>query len=95
MDRKWRTNRSAFDTALSLPEFERRLSALPWRKEYALASVTDIYAVYIMLHIEDQEWQVAWSPEGEFYYFLATRHVTVEGETAIVAPEGDEDAPEV
>lgn len=96
MDRKWRTNRPAYHTALSFPDFEKIVNGIPWRNDYELASLTDLYAVYIMLHIEGQEWELSWSPDGEFYYFVAKRYVEEGAEDAVIhAPEGDEDAPEV
>jgi len=90
MDRKWRTNRSALDTVLSFPQFTQL--AQPWRHGYTLATLTDLYAVYTVLHIESKEWSLQWSEEGQFYYFLVKQTI-VDG--TVAAPEGDEDPPEV
>ena len=92
MDRKWRTNRGAHDTVLSYPAF--RDLAQPWRQDYTLASLTDLYAVYTVLHIENKEWTLAWSEEAQFYYFVA-KETIVEEQPGIAAPEGDEDMPQV
>ena len=94
MDRKWRTNRSAIDTVLSFPAFKELFS--PWQESYKLASLTDLYSVYTVLHIESKDWEVAWSNEGQLYYFLAKQVVAQPGEAQqAAAPEGDEDMPEV
>ena len=94
MDRKWRTNRNAINTVLSFPAFCEQ--SKPWRESYKLASLTDLYAVYVVLHIENKEWELRWSPEGEFYYFIATQVAAPPGqEQQAAAPEGDEDMPEV
>lgn len=95
MDRKWRTNRSAIETVLAYQDF---LEAIPQRDaEYTLASSTDLYAVYTMLHIERKESELRWSPQGSFYYFIAVQSLQPEGEEAQQprAPEGDEDMPQV
>jgi hypothetical protein len=94
MDRKWRTNRGAIDTVLGLEEFRAALPP-PWpRPGYALASLTDLYAVYTALHIEGKRWEVRWSEEGRFLFFVARSLVYGGGgAAAAAAPEGDEDAP--
>jgi hypothetical protein len=94
MDRKWRTNRGALDVVMSFDAFTASLGA--WRAGYDLASPTDLYATYTVLLIESKDWEVRWSEAGEFYYFVTRQTVTPEGaEPAAVAPEGDEDPPEV
>ena len=92
MDRKWRTNRRALDTVLSYPAFRELVT--PWKDNYKLATLTDLYSVYTVLHIESKEWEMGWCEEGQFYYFIARQRI---GETAkqAPAPEGDEDMPEV
>lgn len=91
MDRKWRTNKSAIKTVLSFPDFSKLIT--PWKIEYTLASLTDLYAIYVVLHIESKEWEIKWSEEGSFYYFLVKE--TIVEDNQIRAPEGDEDVPEV
>jgi hypothetical protein len=91
MDRKWRLNRNAINTVLSFPAFCDTIT--PLKEGYALASLTDLYAVYTVLHIESKEWEVRWSPEGEFYYFIAKQTITKKQQAAV--PEGDEDMPAV
>ena len=93
MDRKWRTNRSAIDTVLSFPDFVRQVG--PWKEGYKVASLTDLYAVYTVLHIEDKEWEIKWSESAQIYYFIAKQTIEQGVETKASAPEGDEDVPEV
>lgn len=94
MDRKWRTNRAAIHTVLSLPEFRQCIG--PLRPSYSLATVTDLYAAYTVLHIESKRWELQWSEAGGFYYFVTQQTVELDGSNAnAVAPEGDEDTPEV
>lgn len=88
MDRKWRTNRAAIQDVLSVQEFAEKVGE--WNEKSALVSLTDLYAVYTVLHIEKKTWEVHWSQECQFYYFLATE--VVESRTKrLEAPEGDED----
>ena len=90
MDRKWRTNRGAVDTVQPLPTFRASLGI--WKSEYQLATLTDLYAAYTVLHIEDKECTLMWSEEAGFYYFLTRQ--TIDGESpSVAAPEGDEDPP--
>ena len=95
MQRKWRTNRWALDTVLAHPVF--RESIPPRDAEYTLADPTDLYAVYTVLHIENKQSELRWSPHGRFYYFLAQweQAQTADGRQAqqTAAPEGDEDPP--
>ena len=95
MQRKWRTNRWALDTVLAYPVF--RESIPPRDAEYTLADPTDLYAVYTVLHIENKQSELRWSPHGRFYYFLAQweQAQTADGRQAqqTAAPEGDEDPP--
>ena len=91
MDRKWRLNRGAINTVLSFPAFCKLVE--PLQESYKLATLTDLYAVYTVLHIESKEWEVRWSSEGEFYYFIAKQTITQTQQAAV--PEGDEDIPAV
>ena len=94
MDRKWRTNRAAINTVLSFPAFRDLVT--PLEPTYNLATITDLYSVYTVLHIENKQWEVQWSPEGQLYYFLAKQTVAKPGEVQqAAAPEGDEDMPPV
>lgn len=94
MDRKWRTNRRALDTVLSYPAFRDLVT--PWKNTYNLSTLTDLYSVYTVLHIESKEWEVRWCEEGQFYYFLAKQTIAQPGAAQqAAAPEGDEDMPEV
>ena len=96
MDRKWRFNRTALDTITPIQEFK---AALPPRDaDYELASVSDLYAVYTVLHIENRAIELQWSGQGRFYYFIAVQRYQRKGKAAVAvaaAPEGDEDPPEV
>lgn len=96
MDRKWRTNRTAIDTVLSFPDFSQSL--LPLNPSYDLASLTDLYSVYVVLHIEDKEWEIRWSEEGQFYFFIAKQTIMpsiLPQQQPDAVPEGDEDMPRV
>lgn len=92
MDRKWRTNRGAINTVQSVQDFEAAMP--PADAAYTLASTTDLYAVYTVLHIECKESELRWSPQGSFYYFLAVQRLAEEGQAQPAAPEGDEDMPQ-
>jgi len=92
MDRKWRTNRAAIATVLSLPHFAERVGK--WQDSYKLASLTDLYALYTVLLIENKQWEVKWSDSGGFYYFVAISQLDSR-EAVAAAPEGDEDVPQV
>ena len=55
-----------------------------------------MYAVYTVLHIERKKWEVRWSEDGEFYFFVAKETLPAPGQAAAAAvPEGDEDMPAV
>jgi len=95
MDRKWRTNRDAINTVLPLHEFAKL--AHPWRQSYSLATLTDLYAVYTVLHIEKTEWELTWSEDGQFYYFFAIQTIVnddAQAEAGAVL-EGDKNISEV
>lgn len=70
MDRKWRTNRAAIFTVVPYAEYCCRI--LQRTAEYDLATPSDLYAVYTVLHIESKTSELHWSESGGFYYFLAT-----------------------
>uniref|UniRef100_A0A1D2ACN0 Uncharacterized protein n=1 Tax=Auxenochlorella protothecoides TaxID=3075 RepID=A0A1D2ACN0_AUXPR len=70
MDRKWRTNRAAIFTVVPYAEYCSRI--LQRTAEYDLATPSDLYAVYTVLHIESKTSELHWSESGGFYYFLAT-----------------------
>ena len=99
MDRKWRTNRSALDTVQSFPDFQAAMPACDC--SYTLATATDLYAVYTVLHIEGKTSELRWSSQGRFYYFIAVQELWEQAGAAVAAgalpaaPEGDEDPPEV
>lgn len=93
MDRKWRTNKSAIDTVLSFPDFVQHVGQ--WKNGYSMASLTDLYAVYTVLHIEDKQWAIKWSESAQIYYFIAKQTLDQGDEKKVSAPEGDEDVPEV
>lgn len=78
---------------LSFPDFVRQVG--PWQEGYKVASLTDLYAVYTVLHIEDKEWAIKWSESAQIYYFIAKQTIEQGVETKASAPEGDEDVPEV
>jgi hypothetical protein len=70
MNRKWRHNPTSIDSVLSLPEFIERIP--PADAPYTLSTPTDMYAIYTMLHIEKKDWELNWSSQGQFYFFIAT-----------------------
>lgn len=93
MDRKWRTNRAALHTVQPFPDF---ISGLPPRDAaYDLASESDLYAVYTVLHIEGKQSELRWSPDGRFYFFFASQLLDDGEAPREPAPEGDEDPPPV
>lgn len=91
MDRKWRTNRQAFNDVLSLLEFKTFLREAGGDPSLMnSSSLTDLYAVYTVLHIEGASWELHWSPEHNLHYFT-TRKRLERGAQGLHAPEGDED----
>lgn len=95
MDRKWRFNREALLTLQSLRDFIAELPNRSGAPMPDLASVSDIYAVYTILHIENRQVEVQWSSEGQFYFIVAVQHAYQRQNPPAAAPEGDEDPPEV
>ena len=93
MNRKWRTNYGAYDTAQAYPAFRAAIPRGEAGPGGALADPTDLYAVYTVLHIEGKSPQLRWSPQGRFHYFVAVQQVG--GGAPAPAAEGDEDPPEV
>ncbi|KAI8112416.1 hypothetical protein M9434_003739 [Picochlorum sp. BPE23] len=97
MDRKWRLNRQALNTIESIVDFETRYIGT-WNESCELATRTDVYAVYTVLHIENKQWELKWSDACRGYYFV-TREESQEGTTntvggkagCVTVPEGDED----
>jgi len=87
MDRKWRTNRQAMHSVLSIIEFRNQVGE--WM-DSNFVSLTDLYAVYTVLHIENKTWEIHWDNGLGFYYFLAV-HGPGNEKQRCVAPEGDED----
>ena len=73
MNRKWRTNPGAIESVRSLPTFEKLIP--PRDAEYTLATTTDLYALYVVLHIEKKGWELRWSSQGQFYFFVATERI--------------------
>ncbi|KFM27218.1 hypothetical protein F751_4488 [Auxenochlorella protothecoides] len=82
MDRKWRTNRAAIFTVVPYAEYCSRI--LQRTAEYDLATPSDLYAVYTVLHIESKTSELHWSESGGFYYFLATWSQAPEPDQIIV-----------
>jgi hypothetical protein len=94
MDRKWRTNYAAINTVESIIDFERKYIGDFDNASSELSSLTDIYAVYSVLHIESKDWQLLYSDVCKGYYFVTTESLsTSDGEKNKNAsvPEGDED----
>ena len=94
MDRKWRLNREALNTVESIVDFESRYIG-NWNESCTLATRTDVYAVYTVLHIENKEWELKWSDACRGYYFV-TREESPDQRasgavTTLSVPEGDED----
>lgn len=87
MDRKWRLNREALHSVESIIEFQRKYIE-EWRDGAILASLTDLYAVYTVLHIERKLWELRYSSDCQGYYFVTC---TQNEHQSIVVPEGDED----
>ena len=87
MDRKWRTNRQAIHSVLSIIEFRDQIG--DWN-DSKFVSLTDLYAVYTVLHIENKKWEIHWDDGLGFYYFLAV-HGPGDEKQRCIAPEGDED----
>jgi hypothetical protein len=70
MDRKWRLNRGAHETVESPVEFKRKyVDVLDVPRGASLARLTDVYAVYTVLHIERRAWTLAYSASHGAYYF--------------------------
>ena len=95
MLRKWRTNPSALDSVLSYSAFRETIPARE-ASEYTLSNPTDLYSVYTVLHIENKQAELRWSPQGAFYYFLVQWRQAVAANGAArqaMVPEGDEDPP--
>ena len=86
MDRKWRLNREALNTVESIIEFQKKYIR-EWNDEAILATLTDLYAVYTVLHIEQKIWELRYSSDSKGYYFLTTQST----DQSIAVPEGDED----
>ena len=93
MDRKWRTNYAAINTVESIIDFKRKYIGDFDNASSELSSLTDVYAVYSVLHIESKEWQLLYSDVCKGYYFVTTESVsTSDGQKKNVSvPEGDED----
>lgn len=89
MDRKWRLNREAYNTVESIIGFKEKYIKI-WNEEATLASLTDVYALYTVLHIERKLWQLEYNKECQGYYFITTDDPDVM-KTSILVPEGDED----
>lgn len=91
MDRKWRLNREALQTVESIIQFQQKYIQ-EWQYDAVLASLTDLYAVYTVLHIERKRWELHYSSVAKGYYFVTTQNGTdTVPEQTIVVPEGDED----
>lgn len=75
MDRKWRFNRGALDTLTPYSEFVKGLPPCDRPAARQIADMSDLYAVYTVLHIENRDIAVHWSSEGGFYYFVAVQTV--------------------
>lgn len=93
MDRKWRTNYAAINTVESIIDFKRKYIGDFDNASSELSSLTDVYAVYSVLHIESKEWQLLYSDVCKGYYFVTTESVsTSDGRKKNASvPEGDED----
>ncbi len=91
MDRKWRFNRSALNSVLPYDQFAAGLPQpdAPCK----LASITDLYAVYTVLSIENKANEIRWNSDCKFYYFLAT--LPPPGSDALPRAPHEEEDPEL
>lgn len=95
MDRKWRTNLPAVHSLQPYFSFVRSVvPALPPGAPPPLASPSDLYSVYTVLHIEKKRNELRYDTEGHFYYFVASFEEEVGASAGVDAGEeesGDEE----